>query len=619
MFPDKDAVSVGVKDMFGFSATREKAPDIGPVNQNEAPDQEHNTDKDVIAAINQTQAVIEFSLDGTIRTANENFLSLLEYSLSEVEGKHHRIFVAPEDAQSPEYKKFWQDLAKGVAQTAQFRRITKSGRDVWIQASYTPILRDGKVDRIIKFATDVTDQVLETASANSQINAINRAQAVIEFDLDGTIQHANGNFLGLMGYQMDEVAGKHHRIFVDPAEAKSPEYTQFWESLRQGQHQTAEFRRITKDGGEVWIHATYNPIRDPNGKVIKVIKFASDITEEYHKREEFALISMVANQTSNAVVITNPDRHILYINNGFTNMFGYVLDDIYDKWIGDVLIGPKTDQRTIAKMTEHLNRPEAFYDEVELRKGDGSSLWVSVTSNPTKDDHGNHTGFIAILADINDVKSQALEYQARFDAISKSMLFADWDTDGRLLSLNDYMNSHGLNDAAANNALGDLHHVLANEDIEKLRTTGAVYCEIELPVGAHDGMLGFSATFATVSDTDGNVIKYIMYASDVTDKREVVSKSEAVVKDLVKSGGDITSMISTINNIASKTNMLAMNATIESARAGEAGKGFAVVASEVRELASQAGESASKINVVVARNHDLISELSDEINKLRSS
>ncbi|MEQ9346675.1 MAG: PAS domain-containing methyl-accepting chemotaxis protein [Thalassospira sp.] len=605
--------------MFGFSRSRAKTSDTDLVEEPDLSGDAQGTESDVIAAINLTQAVIEFSLDGTIRTANENFLSLLEYSLDEVQGKHHRIFVPPVDAKSAEYQKFWQDLGNGVAQTAQFRRITKSGKDVWIQASYTPILKSGKVDRIIKFATDVTDQVIESASANSQIDAINRAQAVIEFDLDGTIRHANKNFLGLMGYTMEEVEGKHHRIFVDPVEANSPEYAKFWDNLRLGHYQTAEFRRITKDGSEVWIHATYNPISDPNGKIIKVIKFASDITEEFHKREEFELMSMVANQTSNAVVITDIDRHILYVNSGFTNMFGFTLEHVAGKWIKDILVGPQTDPATVERITAELNQPRAFYDEIELRNGNGDPLWISVTSNPTQDDHGNHTGFIGIIADINDVKSKALEYQARFDAISKSMLFADWEPDGRLLNINEFMQLKSISDAATRSALHDLHDLLGTEDLEKLRATGVLYIEFDLRFGDRQTAFGFSATLATVQDSDGHIKKFIMYASDVTDKRQVVSKSEAVVKELVKSGSDITSMISTINDIASKTNMLAMNATIESARAGDAGRGFAVVASEVRELASQAGESASKINTVVALNHNLIAELSEEINKLRSN
>lgn len=605
--------------MFGFSAARVKTNDADRSYYDDSSGEEAGSESDVIAAINQTQAVIEFSLDGTIRKANANFLSLMEYTLDEVKGKHHRIFVPTGEADSFEYKKFWQDLGKGIAQTAQFRRVTKSGKDVWIQASYTPILRAGQVDRIIKFATDVTDQVIESASAGSQIEAISRAQAVIEFDLDGTIQRANGNFLGLMGYAPHEVEGKHHKMFVDPEEARSPAYAKFWEDLRNGHYQTAEFRRITKDGSSVWIHATYNPIRDPSGKVIKVIKFASDITEEVTKRGEFEMMSMVANQTSNAVVITDPKRHILYVNNGFTNMFGYTLDDVAGKWIKDILVGPKTDTETVNRITAQLNSPKPFYDELELRGRDGHSLWVSVTSNPTHNDAGAHTGFIGIIADIHDVKSQALEYQARFDAISKSMLFADWAPDGRLLEINGFMQSRNVSDAVTQSALHNLHAVLGSDDIETLRTKGVLNTEFDLDIGAGGEDLGFSGTFATVYDSEGRIKKFILYASDVTDKRHVVAKSEAVVQDLVQSGSDISSMISTINGIAHQTNMLAMNATIESARAGEAGRGFAVVANEVRDLASKAGQSAGEINAVVLRNQELIAELSAEINKLRAN
>ena len=244
-----------------------------------------NDDRAKVDAIMRSQAVIEFNLDGTIITANENFLSALGYDLSEIAGKHHRIFVDPADANAPEYKQFWADLAAGKFQSAAYRRITKGGREIWIQATYNPVFdKAGKPIKVIKFATDITEQKNKSADHEAQIAAIGRVQAVIEFNLDGTVRHANENFLTTVGYRLDDIVGKHHRMFCDPAYANTAEYNQFWERLRAGEYVSAEFQRFGKGGKEVWIQASYNPILDAQGRPVKVIKFATDITER--KRAE---------------------------------------------------------------------------------------------------------------------------------------------------------------------------------------------------------------------------------------------------------------------------------------------------------------------------------------------
>ena len=239
----------------------------------------------MVEAIMRSQAVIEFRLDGTIITANENFLSALGYELDEIAGKHHRMFVDPAEAQSPDYAQFWADLAAGKFQAAAYRRIAKGGREIWIQASYNPVFdKAGKPIKVIKFATDITEQKNRAADHEAQIAAIGRVQAVIEFDLDGTVLQANENFLATLGYRLNEIAGKHHRMFCDPAYAGSVDYARFWERLRAGEYIAAEFQRFGKGGKEVWIQASYNPIFDAQGKPVKVVKFATDITER--KRAE---------------------------------------------------------------------------------------------------------------------------------------------------------------------------------------------------------------------------------------------------------------------------------------------------------------------------------------------
>jgi methyl-accepting chemotaxis protein len=235
----------------------------------------------IVAAIDKAQAVIEFTLDGTVVTANGNFLNALGYSLPEIQGKHHSIFVEPEMRGSEAYREFWAKLNRGEYQAAEYKRIGKGGKEVWILASYNPILDEkGKPFKVVKYATDISAQKLKTADLAGQIAAISMSQAVIEFNLDGTVLTANDNFLHALGYSLAEIKGHHHRMFVDPAERDGAGYREFWASLNRGEYQAAEYKRIGKGGREIWIQASYNPILDMNGKPFKVVKYATDTTAQ---------------------------------------------------------------------------------------------------------------------------------------------------------------------------------------------------------------------------------------------------------------------------------------------------------------------------------------------------
>lgn len=252
-----------------------------------------------VAAISRSQAVIEFDLDGHILDANENFLQTMGYRLDEIRGRHHRLFVDPAERDSEAYREFWASLRRGEYQTAVYKRYGKDGREVWINASYNPILDpDGRPVKVVKFATDVTARKLRNAEYEGQIAAINKSQAVIEFETDGTIIRANENFLQTVGYDLDEIRGKHHRLFVDPAERESAEYAAFWDDLRRGAFKAAEYRRIAKGGREIWIQASYNPILDPDGQPLKVIKYASDVTQQVLARKRAEHVSALMEQVA---------------------------------------------------------------------------------------------------------------------------------------------------------------------------------------------------------------------------------------------------------------------------------------------------------------------------------
>ena len=246
---------------------------LGPISNSDA----------ILKALHKSLAIIEFDCSGNILTANENFCSAIGYDKSEIVGKHHSMFVDPDEAASPTYKEFWENLAAGKLDAGEYKRFGKGGKEIWIQATYNPVLgRGGKPVKVIKFASDITAAKLESSEDKGKIEAISRAQAVIEFTTDGTILTANENFCGAVGYELSEIQGQHHRMFVEKEYAQSQEYVEFWNKLAAGEFVAAEFKRIAKSGEEIWIQASYNPIFDMNGKVFKVVKFATDITGRVH-------------------------------------------------------------------------------------------------------------------------------------------------------------------------------------------------------------------------------------------------------------------------------------------------------------------------------------------------
>ena len=244
--------------------------------------------KAVLDALGKSQAVIEFKLDGTIITANENFCRALGYSLEEIKGKHHRIFCDPAYTATAEYREFWAMLNKGQFETREYKRFRKDGSEIWIQASYNPVFRGGKLVKIVKFATDITAAKLKSAEADGKLEAISRVQATIEFTPTGEILTANENFLSTLGYTLAEIAGKHHSMFCEADYTRSDAYRDFWKTLASGQFVSAEFKRIGKGGKVVWIQASYNPIFDASGRVFKIVKYATDITGRVNAVDEIA-------------------------------------------------------------------------------------------------------------------------------------------------------------------------------------------------------------------------------------------------------------------------------------------------------------------------------------------
>ena len=262
-----------------------------------------NDDRAVIEALGASQAVIEFTPQGDVLTANANFLNALGYDLSDIKGRHHSMFCDPIYTQSEDYRRFWTDLASGRFNANEFKRFGKGGKIVWIQATYNPVKdKSGKVYKVIKFAADITAAKMKSMEDAGKIAAIDRAQAVIEFTPSGEVVTANENFLKTLGYRLEEVRGQHHRMFCESDYVRSNDYANFWKDLASGRAQTGEFKRIGMGGAEVYIQASYNPIFDDTGKVFKVVKFATDMTDVAKKRIRNETISLTVNDDLGSVI-----------------------------------------------------------------------------------------------------------------------------------------------------------------------------------------------------------------------------------------------------------------------------------------------------------------------------
>lgn len=573
--------------------------------------------KRFLAKNNSQQQILDQAIDAIVSIDNNNNVTyynrsaekLWGYTANEVLGKNVKMLV-PRDIQ-PRHDELvnrnrttGQDKIVGTSRDVQVE--TKGGQKVWCNLSLSKVITDNEISYTAfvkdiskeKESLEIIDQTLEQC-----------IDAVVTIDENNNVVFFNKAAETLWGTTRDKVLGNNVKMLVPKGIQGNHD------NLVDRNRNTGEDRIVgtsrdveieTLDGRVIWGNLSLSKVRLDNK--IMYTAFVKDITQEKLQREEFAMLSLVANETDNSVIITDTNGLIEYVNPGFVNLTGFQAEDVKGRKPGEVLQGKHTDKQTKARIRENLKNRSSFYDEILNYDKSGNPYWISLAINPVFDAKGQLIKFISIQANIDATKRKALENDVRLAAISQSNIVMEFDPSGSITLANPLsLQTFNMNNFdQLKSVIQNLKSYIDTDSWSKLLKGEFINTELTI-AASPENEIRLAVALSPVVDSEGAIDKVLLYGSDVSERNAVIARTHGAMTQVMER---ISSIIQTINNISNQTNLLALNAAIESARAGEAGRGFAVVADEVRNLAQSTTDSAQEIGSLIDETKEHVDQLS---------
>ncbi|GGW57587.1 PAS domain S-box protein [Alishewanella tabrizica] len=560
-------------------------------------------------------AVITINEQNNVTFFNAAAERLWGYQAAEVVGKNVAMLIPSHlrqnhDSYVNSHRTTGQDKIVGSSREVQLQH--KDGHKVWVQLSLSQIKVKGK-KHYTAFVRDVTK---EREARETMFQTLEQAlDAVVCIDENNNVTLYNAAAVKLWGYQREEVLGKNVKMLV-PKVIQSQHDNYVNANRTTGKDKivgtSREIKIERKDGQILWGQLSLSKVKLESKTVYTA--FVKDVTEEVNRRQEREMLSLVANETDNAVIITGPEGLIQYVNNGFERLTGYRFDEVTGKKPGSFLQGHETDTATVERIRKHVREKSPFYDEILNYSKTGEPYWVSLSINPVFDENRQVKNFISVQANITAVKQMALDFTRKLNAISEALVLMEVKTDGKLLNANTLLQQKLGSQLQPQQFADIVFSSLSADEKQQLEKTGFVSMRIDVSQPGLD--LSIDSRLCSLKNFKGQITQYVFFGIDVTDRKLAVSQTQASMQGVLKVSETISGIISTINGISEQTNLLALNAAIEAARAGEVGRGFAVVADEVRNLAANSRSASNEIDKLVKETVSKINELALLLNNI---